>query len=121
MLGAVMSTHPPSQRRHAAGQARVATALLSLGGFVGIIGAMAATRTTASTTAPVPAETSAPTAPAPATTTAPVQAPVQMPVPVPTIAPATSSGTGSSGASRYAGTPAQVFNQQPVTRSYASR
>jgi hypothetical protein len=105
-----MSDNPSSQRRHVAAQARVATALLSVGGFLGIIGVLAASRTAASTST---ASTPAPTVPA--TTTEPDTTPVQVPVPVQTAAPSTSNNQ-----STYGGLPARTFNQQPVTRSHAS-
>jgi hypothetical protein len=96
-LGRVMSVNPSPQRRHVAAQARVATALLSVGGFLGIIGALATSRTAASTTS-----TPAPTVPAP--------------VPAQTTAPSTSNNQPTFG-----GIPGRTFNQQPVTRSHASR
>jgi hypothetical protein len=113
-----MSTDPPSQRRHAAAQARVATALLSVGGFLGIIGALAASRTAASTTI-TPATTTGPDAtpaPSPPADVAPVPAFVPAaPAPAQTTAPSTSNNQ-----SAYGGLPARSFNQQPVTRSHAS-
>jgi hypothetical protein len=105
-LGRVMSANPPSQRRHVAAQARVATALLSVGGFLGIIGALAASRTAATTST-----TSTPAPTIPATTTAPDTTPA----PVQTTAPSTPNNP-----STYGGIPARTFNQQPVTRSHAS-
>ena len=106
-----MSVNPSSQRRHVAAQARVATALLSVGGFLGIIGALAASRTAATTST-----TSTPPPTVPATTepdTTPALAPA--PAPVQTTAPSTSNNQ-----STYGGIPAHTFNQQPVTRSHAS-
>ena len=105
-LGHVMSTNPSSQRRHAAAQARVATALLSVGGFLGIIGALAASRTAASTST-----TTTPAPTIPATTTEPDTTPA----PAQTTAPSTPNNQ-----SIYGGLPARSFNQQPVTRSHAS-
>jgi hypothetical protein len=122
-LGHVMSTNPSSQRRHAAAQARVATALLSVGGFLGIIGALAASRTAASTTT-TPASTT------PATTTGPDATPAPSPpadvAPAPAYVPAapapaqTTAPSTSNNQSAYGGLPARSFNQQPVTRSHAS-
>ncbi|MEA2502578.1 MAG: hypothetical protein QOD01_2689 [Actinomycetota bacterium] len=122
-LGHVMSTNPSSQRRHAAAQARVATALLSVGGFLGIIGALAASRTAASTTT-TPATTT------PATTTGPDVTPAPSPpadvAPAPAYVPAapapaqTTAPSTSNNQSAYGGLPARSFNQQPVTRSHAS-
>ena len=121
-LGHVMSANPSSQRRHAAAQARVATALLSVGGFLGIIGALAASRTAASTSttstpaSTTPATATEPDAPAPAATVAPAPAFVPAaPAPGQTTAPSTSNNQ-----STYGGLPARTFSQQPVTRSHAS-
>ena len=80
-----MSAEPTSQRRHAAARSRTVTALLSVGGFLGIIGSLAASRTVASTSTA-------------------------------STAPPTSNNQGN-----YGGIPATTFNQQPVTRSHASR
>jgi hypothetical protein len=111
-----MSTNPSSQRRHAAAQARVATALLSVGGFLGIIGALAASRTAASTTTTSTTEPDATPAPSPPADVAPAPAYVPAaPAPVQTTAPSTSNNQ-----SAYGGLPARSFNQQPVTRSHAS-
>ena len=111
-LGRVMSVNASSQRRHVAAQARVATALLSVGGFLGIIGALAASRTDATTST-----TSTPAPTVPATTTEPdtTQTPPPVPAPVQTTAPSTSNTQPTFG-----GIPARAFNQQPVTRSHAS-
>jgi len=120
-----MSTNPSSQRRHAAAQARVATALLSVGGFLGIIGTLAASRTAASTST-----TSTPASTTPATTTEPDATPAPPPAadvaPAPAFVPAapapaqTTAPSMSNNQSIYGGLPARSFNQQPVTRSHAS-
>jgi hypothetical protein len=105
-----MSANPSSQRRHVAAQARVATALLSVGGFLGIIGALATGRTAATTST-----TSTPVPTIPATTTGPDSTPAPAPAPVQTTAPSTPNNQPIFG-----GIPARTFNQQPVTRSHAS-
>lgn len=107
-LGRVMSANPSSQRRHVAAQARVATVLLSVGGFLGIIGALAASRTAATTST-----TSTPAPTIPPTTTEPDSTPA--PAPVQTTAPSSTNTQPTFG-----GIPARTFNQQPVTRSHAS-
>jgi len=117
-LGHVMSTNPSSQRRHAAAQARVATALLSVGGFLGIIGALAASRTAASTSTTSTTEPDATPSPSPSPSADVAPAPAFVPAapaPAQTTAPSTSNNQ-----STYGGLPAQSFNQQPVTRSHAS-
>ena len=118
-----MSIDPTSQRRHAAARSRTVTALLSVGGFLGIIGSLAANRTAGSTsTASTPASNvpaaRAPASTAPAATPAPAD-PDDVPVapaPVASTAPPTSNNQWN-----YGGTPATTFNPQPVTRSHASR
>jgi len=102
-----MSAEPTSQRRHAAARSRTVTALLSVGGFLGIIGSLAASRTAASTSTASTASPRVPAAPAPAST---------VPTPVQSTDPPTSNHQGN-----YGGTPARTFNEQPVTRSHASR
>ncbi len=102
-----MSVDPTSQRRHAAARSRTVTALLSVGGFLGIIGSLAASRTAASTSTASTAPPNVPVAPAPVSTTL---------APVASTNPPTSNNQGS-----YGGTPARSFNRQPVTRSHASR
>ena len=113
-LGHVMSTNPSSQRRHAAAQARVATALLSVGGFLGIIGALAASRTAASTSTTSTTEPDATPAPSADVAPAPAYVPAA-PAPAQTTAPSTSNNQPA-----YGGLPARSFNQQPVPRSHAS-
>ena len=109
-----MSIDPTSQRRHAAARSRTVTALLSVGGFLGIIGSLAASRTAGSTsTASTPAS-NVPAARAPASAD-PDDVPVA-PAPVASTAPPTSNNQWN-----YGGTPATTFNPQPVTRSHASR
>ena len=103
-----MSANPSSQRRHVAAQARVATALLSVGGFLGIIGALATSRTAATTST-----TSTPVPAIPAT--GPDSTPAPAPAPVQTRAPSMPNNQPIFG-----GIPARTFNQQPVTRSHAS-
>ncbi|HWD71404.1 MAG TPA: hypothetical protein VG779_02655 [Actinomycetota bacterium] len=115
----MMSVDPSSQRRHVAARSRTVTALLSVGGFLGIIGSLAASQSAASTSATsttpgVPAAP-APASTAPAATTGPAVVPVA-PAPVQSTAPPTSNNQWN-----YGGTPARTFNPQPVTRSHASR
>jgi hypothetical protein len=130
----MLSIEPTSQRRHAAARSRTATALLSVGGFLGIIGSLAASRTAGSTsTASTPAS-NVPAAPAPASTTpattttharrvAPAgdDAPAPAVVPVAPAPVASTAPPASNNQWNYGGTPATTFNQQPVTRSHASR
>jgi hypothetical protein len=126
-----MSIEPTSQRRHAAARSRTATALLSVGGFLGIIGSLAASRTAGSTsTASTPAS-NVPAAPAPASTTPTTHAGRAAPngddAPPPAVVPvapapvASTAPPASTNQWNYGGTPATTFNQQPVTRSHASR
>ena len=127
-LGPMMSTNPTPQRRHPAARSRTATALLSVGGFLGIIGSLAASGSAASTsatsTAPGVPAAPAPASTAPATTTGPAATPAPAgPVDVP-VAPApvaSSAPPTSNNQWNYGGTPATTFNRQPVTRSHASR
>ena len=129
-----MSVNPTPQRRHPAARSRTVTALLSVGGFLGIIGSLAASRTAGSTSTASTPVSNVPAAPAPASTTpatttthakreapesddAPPPAVVPVaPAPVASTAPPTSNNQWS-----YGGTPARTFNPQPVTRSHASR
>lgn len=126
-LGRIMSLNPTPQRRHPAARSRTVTALLSVGGFLGIIGSLAAGGRAASTSATSTTPT-VPAAPAPASTTpattdpaatpatpGPADVPVA-PAPVQSTAPPTSNNQWN-----YGGTPARTFNPQPVTRSHASR
>src|SRR5438309_12068960 len=133
-LGPMMSVDPTSQRRHVAARSRTVTALLSVGGFLGIIGSLAASRTaTSSSTASTPAS-NVPAAPAsastaPASTTGPArkQAPADDDAPPPAVVPAAPGPVASTvpptsnNQWNFGGTPATTFNQQPVTRSHASR
>ena|SRR5438552_12576484 len=123
-----MCVDQSSQRRHVAARSRTVTALLSVGGFLGIIGSLAASQPAASTSAtsttpdvpvaPAPASTTPATTTGPAGTPAPA-GPAVVPVapaPVQSTAPPTSNNQWN-----YGGTPARTFNPQPVTRSHASR
>lgn len=123
-----MSVDHSSQRRHVAARSRTVTALLSIGGFLGIIGSLAASQSAASTSAtsttPGVPVAPAPASTAPATTTGPTGTPAPAgpavvpldPAPVQSTAPSTSNNQWN-----YGGTPARTFNPQPVTRSHASR
>jgi hypothetical protein len=127
-LGRMMSTNPNPQRRHPAARSRTVTALLSVGGFLGIIGSLAASQSAASTpatsTAPGVPAAPAPASTAPATTTGPAATPAPAgPADVP-VAPAPVASTAPPAPNNqwnYGGTPATTFNPQPVTRSHASR
>ena len=129
-----MSVDPTSQRRHVAARSRTVTALLSVGGFLGIIGSLAASRTatsssTTSTSSPNVPATPAPASTAPATTTgtARKQAPADDDAPPPAVVPvapapvASTAPPTSNNQWNYGGTAAGTFNPQPVTRSHASR
>src|SRR5690242_15731017 len=102
-LGRMTPLNPARQRRHAAARSRTVTALLSAGGFLGIIGSLATSPTAASTST---ASTVPPAAPATAPTA---------PAPLPTADPPTPDNPWT-----YGGTPARTFDQRPVTRSHAS-
>jgi len=112
-----MSVNPTPQRRHPAARSRTVTALLSVGGFLGIIGSLAASRTAGSTS----------TAPATTTTHAKREAPESDDAPPPAVVPvapapvASTAPPTSNNQWNYGGTPARIFNPQPVTRSHASR